>query len=58
MTRLLSLYLELERLMLVAEGVDERTANVIRDAMDPIWYALTDRDRESLDQRMVNSSTP
>lgn len=54
MTRLLSLYLGLERLMLVAEGVDERAADVLRDAMDPLWYALTDADRDVLDRRNVN----
>lgn len=53
MTPLLSLYLSLERLMFVAEGVDERTADVIRDAMDPIWYVLTDEDRETLNHRVV-----
>jgi len=53
MTPLLSLYLSLERLMFVAEGVDERTADVIRDAMDPIWHVLTDEDRETLNHRVV-----
>jgi hypothetical protein len=54
MTSLLSLYLELERLMLVADTVDERAADALRDAMDPIWQALSDDDRLLLDQRVVN----
>ncbi len=54
MTPLLHLYLDLERLMLVAENVDETVANVLRDAMDPIWHALTNADREVLDQREVH----
>lgn len=54
MTPLLSVYLDLERLMLVAESIDEQAANILRDAMDPIWYALTDADREMLDRREVD----
>jgi len=54
MTTLLRVYLELERQMLLAEGVGEQTADVIRDAMDPIWHALSDEDRTSLDQREVD----
>jgi hypothetical protein len=53
MTTLLSLYLELERLMLVADTFDERAADFLRDAMDPIWQALSDEDRSLLDQRVV-----
>jgi hypothetical protein len=47
----LATYLELERLMLAAEGVDEDVANALRDAMDSIWLALTDQDIVWLDQR-------
>lgn len=53
MTTLLRTYLELERQMLLAEGIGERTADIIRDAMDPIWHALSDEDRAALDQREV-----
>jgi hypothetical protein len=53
MTSQLGLYLSLEHLMLVAERVDEHTADAIRDVMDPIWYALSDEDRETLNQRVV-----
>jgi hypothetical protein len=53
MTPLLSLYLNLEHLMLVAERVNEDTADGIRDVMDPIWYQLSDQDRETLNQRAV-----
>lgn len=54
MTPLLSLYLELERLMLVADTFDERSADALRDAMDPIWQALSDDERNLLDQRVVH----
>ena len=57
MTHLLHFYLDLERLMMVAEGIDEGVANSLRDAMDPIWHSLTDADREVLDQREVNFIT-
>jgi hypothetical protein len=54
MTPLLSLYLGLERLMLVADTFDEHAADTLRDAMDPIWQSLSDEDRELLDRRVVN----
>ena len=53
MTTLLRLYLDLERQMLLAEGIGEPTVDIIRDAMDPIWHALSDEDRAVLDQREV-----
>jgi hypothetical protein len=55
MTPRLRIYLELERLMLAAENVGEAMAEVIRDAMDPIWYALTGEERRVLDDRSVGT---
>jgi len=57
MTPRLRIYLELERLMLALENVDGRAADALRDAMDPIWYALTEQERGVLDQRSVGVIT-
>lgn len=53
MTTRLELYLELERLMLAAEH-DEKVADTIRDAMEPIWYSLSREEHEFLDNRTVS----
>ena len=53
MTPLLRLYVILEDAMLAAEAIDERLADGIRDAMDPIWYALSADERRILDERPV-----
>ncbi len=45
-------YLALERKMLAAEaGGHEGFADVFRDELDPIWYALSPQEREWLDGR-------
>lgn len=54
MTPLLQLYLSLEQSMLVAEAIDERLADNIRDAMDPIWDALSHEEHRFLDERKVH----
>jgi hypothetical protein len=54
MTPLLRLYLSLEQSMLVAEAIDDRLADSIRDAMDPIWDALSDDEHRVLDERKVH----
>jgi len=53
MTIRLEFYLELERLMLAAEH-DEKIAEGIRDAMEPIWYSLSKEEHEFLDNRTVS----
>lgn len=53
MTPRLRNYLELERLMLLVEGDNEPTAEALRDAMDPIWYSMTEDERRALDDRSV-----
>lgn len=50
---MLSLYLAAERLMLLSELVDDELADKFRDAMDPIWDALSDDERRALDEREV-----
>lgn len=44
-------WLVLERVMLELDEFDEETADLLRDLMDPIWYALTDKEREELNSR-------
>ena len=51
MTPQLRKYLDLERLMLEAEAVDEAVAESIREVMDGVWYALTVEERNILDER-------
>lgn len=46
-------YLELEHLMLVLDEAGDAGAETLRDAMDPIWYSLTDEERRLLDDRRV-----
>ena len=53
MTPRLTIYLELERLMMSLEAIDSEAADAIRDAMDPLWYGLSEEDRRLLDQRAV-----
>ena len=53
MTPRLRKYLELERLMLILDAEGDPTAETLRDAMDPIWYSLTDEERLLLDERRI-----
>jgi hypothetical protein len=51
-------YLRLEREMLMLDDLgDDLTADLLRDAMDPLWYALSDDERAWLDVRMVVPSS-
>jgi hypothetical protein len=53
MTPRLRTYLELERLMLVLDEERHPAAEALRDAMDPIWYSLSDEERRILDERTI-----
>lgn len=53
MTPNLRKYLELERLMLVLDEEGDAGAEILREAMDPIWYALSDEERHLLDERRI-----
>lgn len=56
MTSRLDLYLELERVMLFAEGnQQDDAAEAIRDVMDRIWYSFDDAERKLLDLRTVGA---
>jgi len=49
----LAAYLALERQMLALDAAGDPLADKLRDAMDPLWYALTDEEHRLLDARMV-----
>ncbi len=49
----LDAYLDLERTMLALDDAGDAMADVLRDALDPIWYALTDDDRAFLNRRSI-----
>jgi hypothetical protein len=51
MTPRLRAYLALERAMLELDEQDDPLADRLRDAMDPLWYGLTDADHAALDAR-------
>ena len=51
MSEKLKAYLELERQMLKLDAANDSAADGIRDAMDPLWYALSDEDHEWLAYR-------
>ena len=53
MTEELRNYLDLEKVMLEAEAVDERAADAVRDIMDEVWHRLSETDRRNLDARRV-----
>src|SRR5438093_1466110 len=44
-------YLALERAMLDLDEASDPLADVIRDRMDDVWYALSEEDRSRLDRR-------
>jgi hypothetical protein len=44
-------YLSLERAMLDLDERADPLADRLRDAMDPLWYGLTDREHAVLDAR-------
>lgn len=54
MTPRLRQYLELERLLLTLEE-ESSEAELLRDAMDPVWLSLSEADRRLLDQRAAGT---
>ena len=52
----LEAYLSLERAMLQLDAAGDLFADALRDAMDPLWYELSDEDREFLNRRQVPES--
>jgi hypothetical protein len=50
-SRLLDAYLGLETQMLALDAQDNPDAESVRDAMDPLWHALTSEDRAWLNRR-------
>jgi hypothetical protein len=53
MTPRLRTYLELERLMLILDEEGDPAAEALRDAMDPLWFSLSDEERRILDERTI-----
>jgi hypothetical protein len=49
----LAAYLGLERQMLALDAAGDPIADLLRDAMDPLWYALSDEEHAELDSRVV-----
>jgi hypothetical protein len=49
MSARLTAYLTLARVMLTLDAHDDPVAEQVRDAMDPIWYALSAEERARLD---------
>ena len=47
----LDAYLSLERIMIELDDKNDPLADKVRDAMDPLWYALSDEEHEFLDGR-------
>ncbi len=43
-------YLDLERAMLGLDDLDDPLADNLRDAMDPLWFGLSDEERAMLDR--------
>jgi len=49
----LAAYLSLEREMLALDAAGDPLADQLRDAMDPLWYGLTDQEHARLDARVI-----
>jgi hypothetical protein len=49
----LEAYLALEREMLRLDDRNDDLADSLRDAMDPLWYQLSDEDRSFLNGRTI-----
>jgi len=52
----LEAYLALERAMLQLDAAGDAFADSLRDAMDPLWYELSDDDRQFLNRRHIPES--
>ena len=50
-------YLEMERQMLALDRVGDPLADVLREAMDPLWYGLSDEEHSLLDARTISAGT-
>lgn len=54
----LARYLELEREMRALDDADDPRAGEVRDALDPIWHALTNEERTLLNERAISDDDP
>jgi hypothetical protein len=53
----LKAYLALERQMLELGTAGDPVADLLREAMDPLWYGLTDEEHEILDARIISTAS-
>ncbi len=53
LTTHLDTYLSLERQMMALDRSGDPLADLIRDAMDRVWYGLSDEEHHVLDSRMI-----
>ncbi len=51
-------YLALEELMLQLDELGDPVAEELRDAMDPVWYELTDEEHGWLNGRSLGPGIP
>jgi hypothetical protein len=49
----LDAYLELERAMMTLDDADDPMADRLRDALDPLFYSLTDEEHAFLNRRSI-----
>ena len=49
-------YLRLKREMMSLDDNDDPRADDIRDLLDPIWWKLTEEERENLNKRNLNNA--
>jgi hypothetical protein len=52
----LEAYLSLERAMLQLDAAGDAFADSLREVMDPLWYELSDEDRDFLNARRIPQS--
>lgn len=55
---ILVVYLELERVMLMLDAMDNSNADHVRDAMDGVWADMTDEQRAALNNRKRHDDAP
>lgn len=51
----MQVFLKLERVMMLLDAQDNPLADDLRDAMDPVWCALSDEQRRWLEERTIQA---
>jgi hypothetical protein len=47
----LEAYMAIEQAALALDGVEDELVAALRNVLDPLWYRLTDEERDSLNRR-------